>query len=72
LNLFYQNIPFGLKFWKFSKNHAFDSVLDEKNNYVGYYEIEDIMSFFTKHHFKRTWKNNKIKKLDYSMSQILK
>jgi hypothetical protein len=55
-----------LKFWNFAKNHTFDPVLDDKNNYVGYYEIDDIMSFSPDSIFKRTWKNNKIKKLDYS------
>jgi Mg/Co/Ni transporter MgtE len=46
-------------------------VLDEKNSYVGYYEIDDIMSFSPDSILERTRKNNKGKKvLDYSMSQI--
>jgi hypothetical protein len=44
---------------------------DEKNSYVGYYEIDDIMSFSPDSILERTRKNNKGKKgvLDYS-SQI--
>jgi predicted transcriptional regulator len=58
----------------FAKNHSnLIPVLDENNNYVGYYEIEDIMSFF--HHtpfLKEQGKIIIVKKgvLDYSMSQI--
>jgi hypothetical protein len=46
--------------------------LDDKNSYVGYYEIDDIMSFSPDSILERTRKNNKGKKgvLDYSMSQI--
>jgi hypothetical protein len=45
---------------------------DDKNSYVGYYEIDDIMSFSPDSILERTRKNNKGKKgvLDYSMSQI--
>jgi hypothetical protein len=43
-----------------------------KEQLYGYYEIDDIMSFFHKLPFERTRKNYKVKKgvLDYSMSQI--
>jgi Mg/Co/Ni transporter MgtE len=37
-------------------------VLDEKNSYVGYYEIDDIMSFSPDSILERTRKNNKGKK----------
>jgi hypothetical protein len=44
--------------------------LDEKNSYIGYYEIDDIMSFSPDSIFERR-KNYKVKGvLDYSMSQI--
>jgi predicted transcriptional regulator len=58
----------------FAKNHTnLIPVLDENNIYVGYYEIEDIMSFFNHTPFlKEQGRIIKIKKgvLDYSMSQI--
>jgi predicted transcriptional regulator len=58
----------------FAKNRTnLIPVLDENNNYVGYYEIEDIMSFFHQTPFlKEPGRIIKVKKgvLDYSMSQI--
>jgi hypothetical protein len=36
--------------------------LDDKNSYVGYYEIDDIMSFSPDSILERTRKNNKGKK----------
>ncbi|MFB0910573.1 MAG: Mg/Co/Ni transporter MgtE [Flavobacterium sp.] len=58
----------------FAKNHTnLIPVLDEKNSYVGYYEIDDIMSFFHQTPFlKEQGRIIKVKKgvLDYSMSQI--
>jgi Mg/Co/Ni transporter MgtE len=58
----------------FAKNHTnLIPVLDENNNYIGYYEIEDVMSFFHQTPFlKEQGRIVKIKKgvLDYSMSQI--
>lgn len=58
----------------FAKNHSnLIPVLDENNNYVGYYEIDDIMSFFHQTPFlKEQGRIIKVKKgvLDYSMSQI--
>ncbi|GIZ10361.1 CBS domain-containing protein [Flavobacterium sp. UMI-01] len=58
----------------FAKNHSnLIPVLDEDNNYVGYYEIEEIMTFFNQTPFlKEPGRVIKIKKgvLDYSMSQI--
>ncbi len=58
----------------FAKNHTnLVPVLDENNVYVGYYEIEDIMTFFNQTPFlKEQGRIIKIKKgvLDYSMSQI--
>ncbi|MGA9638770.1 CBS domain-containing protein [Flavobacterium sp.] len=58
----------------FAKNHSnLIPVLDQENNYVGYYEIDDIMSFFHLTPFlKEPGQIIKIKKgvLDYSMSQI--
>jgi Mg/Co/Ni transporter MgtE len=58
----------------FAKNHSnLIPVLDDNNAYVGYYEIDDIMSFFHQTPFlKETGRIIKVKKgvLDYSMSQI--
>ncbi|WPR72747.1 CBS domain-containing protein [Flavobacterium sp. NG2] len=58
----------------FAKNHSnLIPVLNEENKYVGYYEIEDIMSFFHETPFlKEQGRIIKVKKgiLDYSMSQI--
>ena len=58
----------------FAKNHTnLIPVLDEKNSYVGYYEIDDIMSFFHQTPFlKEQGRIIKVQKgvLDYSMSQI--
>jgi len=58
----------------FAKNHTnLIPVLDENNNYIGYYEIDDIMSFFHQTPFlKEQGRIIKVKKgvLDYSMSQI--
>lgn len=58
----------------FAKNHTdLIPVLDDNNKYVGYYEIEDVMSFFQQTPFlKEEGRIIKIKKgvLDYSMSQI--
>ncbi|MGO4820438.1 MULTISPECIES: CBS domain-containing protein [unclassified Flavobacterium] len=58
----------------FAKNHSnLIPVLDESNKYVGYYEIDDIMSFFHQTPFlKEQGRIIKVKKgvIDYSMSQI--
>lgn len=58
----------------FAKNHTnLIPVLDENNSYIGYYEIDDIMSFFHQTPFlKEQGRIIKVKKgiLDYSMSQI--
>jgi len=58
----------------FAKNHTnLVPVLDENNNYVGYYEIEDIMRFFHETPFLKEPGGIIIVKkavLDYSMSQI--
>ncbi|WP_414000108.1 CBS domain-containing protein [Flavobacterium sp. W1B] len=58
----------------FAKNHTnLIPVLDKNNIYVGYYEIEDIMSFFHETPFlKEQGRIIKVKKgiLDYSMAQI--
>ena len=58
----------------FAKNHSnLIPVLDENNKYVGYYEMEDIISFFNQTPFiKEQGAIVKISKgiLDYSMSQI--
>ena len=58
----------------FAKHHSnLIPILDEDNTYVGYYELEDIMSFFNQTPFlKEQGRIVKIKKgiLDYSMSQI--
>lgn len=58
----------------FAKNHSnVIPVLDENNGYVGYYEIDDIMTFFHQTTFlKEQGSIIKVKKniLDYSMGQI--
>lgn len=58
----------------FAKNHAnLIPVLDENNSYIGYYEIDDIMTFFHQTTFlKEPGRIIKVKKgiIDYSMSQI--
>jgi Mg/Co/Ni transporter MgtE len=58
----------------FAKNHSnVIPVLDENNVYVGYYELDDIMSFFHQTTFlKEQGSIIKVKKntLDYSMGQI--
>ncbi|KDN56868.1 CBS domain-containing protein [Flavobacterium seoulense] len=58
----------------FAKNHSnVIPVLDENNKYVGYYEMEDIITFFNQTPFvKEQGAIIKIRKgiLDYSMSQI--
>jgi predicted transcriptional regulator len=58
----------------FAKNHSnLIPVLDENNKYVGYYEMEDIITFFHQTPFiKEQGRIVKIRKgvLDYSMSQI--
>ena len=58
----------------FAKNHTnLIPVLDENNNYVGYYEVDDIMTFFHQTTFlKEQGSIIKIKKntQDYSMGQI--
>jgi Mg/Co/Ni transporter MgtE len=58
----------------FAKNHTnLIPVLDEKNSYIGYYEIDDIMSFFHQTPFlKEQGRVIKVKKgiVDYSMGQI--
>lgn len=58
----------------FAKNHSnLIPVLDENNKYVGYYEMEDIISFFNQTPFiKEQGAIIKVSKgiLDYSMSQI--
>lgn len=58
----------------FAKNHSnLIPILDENNKYVGYYELEDIISFFNQTPFiKEPGRIVKIRKgiLDYSMSQI--
>jgi hypothetical protein len=42
----HEQIQSGSKYWKFcKKNHEPHPCFDEKNSYVGYYEIDDIMSF---------------------------
>ncbi|MEO8253076.1 MAG: CBS domain-containing protein [Flavobacterium sp.] len=59
----------------FAKNHSnLIPVLDENNTYVGYYEMEDIITFFNQTPFiKEQGRIVKIRKgvLDYSMSQIV-
>lgn len=58
----------------FAKNHTnVIPVLDENNSYVGYYELDDIMSFFHQTPFlKEHGLILKVKKgiVDYSMGQI--
>ena len=58
----------------FAKNHSnLIPVLDENNKYIGYYEIEDIITFFHQTPFiKEQGSIIKVKKgiQDYSMSQI--
>ncbi|MFT5252270.1 MAG: Mg/Co/Ni transporter MgtE [Flavobacteriales bacterium] len=58
----------------FAKNHSnLIPVLDENNAYMGYYEIDDIMSFFHQTTFLKEQGNIiKVKKntQDYAMSQI--
>ncbi len=58
----------------FAKNHSnLVPVLNEENKYIGYYEVDAIMSLFYQTPFlKETGKIIKIKKgiIDYSMSQI--
>jgi len=58
----------------FAKNHSnLIPVLDENNNYVGYYELTDIMKFFNETPFiKEAGGIIIVKKalVDYSMSQI--
>jgi Mg/Co/Ni transporter MgtE len=58
----------------FAKNHTnLIPVLNEKNNYIGYYEIDDIMNFFNQTPFlKEQGRVIKVKKgiVDYSMGQI--
>ncbi|PAM91906.1 acetoin utilization protein acuB [Flavobacterium sp. IR1] len=58
----------------FAKNHTNTvPVLDENNNYIGYYEMEDIMKFFQETPFLKEQGGIIIVQkglLDYSMSQI--
>ena len=58
----------------FAKNHSnLIPVLDENNGYVGYYEVDDIMTFFHQTTFlKEQGSIIKVKKntQDYSMAQI--
>lgn len=58
----------------FAKNHTnVIPVLDENNSYIGYYELDDIMSFFHQTPFlKEHGLILKVKKgiVDYSMGQI--
>jgi len=58
----------------FAKNHSnIVPVLDEKNTYVGYYELEDIITFFHETPFLKEPGGIIIVQkplLDYSMSQI--
>lgn len=58
----------------FAKNHSnLIPVLDENNGYVGYYEVDDIMTFFHQTTFlKEQGSIIKVKKntQDYSMGQI--
>jgi Mg/Co/Ni transporter MgtE len=48
--VFHEQIQSGSKYWFCS---YLIPVLDDKNSYVGYYEIDDIMSFTRLH----SWKN---------------
>lgn len=58
----------------FAKNHTnIVPVLDEENNYLGYYELEDIVKFFHETPFLKEQGGIVIIKksiMDYSMSQI--
>lgn len=58
----------------FAKNHAnLVPILDENNNYIGYYEIEDVIKFFHETPFlKESGALIIVSKniIDYSMSQI--
>ncbi|MBP4136584.1 CBS domain-containing protein [Flavobacterium geliluteum] len=58
----------------FAKNHTnIVPVLDENNNYIGYYEMEDIMKFFHETPFLKEQGGIIIVQkgiLDYSMSEI--
>ncbi|MBK0370292.1 CBS domain-containing protein [Flavobacterium agrisoli] len=58
----------------FAKNHTnLIPILDEKNTYIGYYEIEDIMKFFHETPFLKEQGGIIIVKkglLDYTMSEI--
>ncbi|WP_428230084.1 CBS domain-containing protein [Flavobacterium sp.] len=58
----------------FAKNHTnVVSVLDENNNYIGYYEMEDIMKFFQETPFLKEQGGIIIVQkglLDYSMGQV--
>jgi IMP cyclohydrolase len=69
-SFFTEQIQSGSKYWKFCyKTIRTSSCLDDKNSYVGYYEIDDIMSFDS--FLKEQGRIIKVKRvLDYSMSQI--
>jgi CBS domain containing-hemolysin-like protein len=58
----------------FAKNHTnILPILDENNNYIGYYEIEDIMKFFQETPFLKEQGGIIIVQkglLDYSMSEV--
>ena len=58
----------------FARNHTnIMPVLDEENHYVGYYEINDIINFFTETPFLKELGNTIILEktvADYSMAQI--
>jgi Mg/Co/Ni transporter MgtE len=58
----------------FAKNHAnLVPILDENNNYIGYYEIEDVIKFFHETTFLKEQGAIIIVRtniVDYSMSQI--
>ena len=58
----------------FAKNHSnVVPVLDEENNYIGYYELEDIVKFLHETPFLKEQGGIIIvekKQIDYSMSQI--
>jgi hypothetical protein len=59
----HEQIQSGSKYWKFlQKTIRPHPCFDEKNSYVGYYEIDDIMSFSPDSILERTRKNNKGKK----------
>lgn len=59
----------------FARNHTnLVPVLDQSNKYVGYYEIEDVIKFFTETPFIKEQGSVIIVKkkiVDYSMSQII-